>query len=153
MLRASCAGKLKTSTPPTELPACLRLSGHSDVTYPSFALGDSMSKNYLTKHVQLTDRGADGYGSLLHCPACGHNYTHHGQVDVYDRAEDSTGVHTRIDGSVTTDTNMAGNPSSRRHGLTVAVTCEGCGAESLLGLEQHKGETFLRWLRVGQTQR
>lgn len=112
-----------------------------------------MSENYLTKHVKLTDRAADGYGSLLHCPACGHSFTQHGQIDVYDRSEDARGVHTRIDGSVTIDTNMAGNPSSRRHGLTIAVECEGCGAESLLGLEQHKGQTFLRWLRVGPKQR
>ncbi len=110
-----------------------------------------MSEGYLTKHVQLTDRAANGYGSQLHCPACGHDYTHHGRVNVYECGEDSPGVHACVDaGAVTVDTKMDGNPSARRHGLTIAIGCEGCGAESLLGLEQHKGETFLRWLTVGK---
>lgn len=113
-----------------------------------------MAKPYLTKHVALLDRSGDGYGSMLCCPSCGNDYTHHGRVDVYERSEDQSGLHVRVaDGSASVDSEMAGNPSARRHGLTIVVECEPCGAESLLGIEQHKGQTFLRWLQIGAPKR
>lgn len=105
----------------------------------------------VTKHVELEDRVDNGYGSLLLCPRCGGPNLHHGPVDVYECREDRPGLHASIGGGkVAVDENMSGNPSSRRHGLTIGVECEHCGAESLLGLEQHKGETFLNWLSIGQ---
>lgn len=113
-----------------------------------------MTNNYLTNHVQLRDLSAEGYGSLLTCPACACDYTHHDDVEVFERGEDAAGLRVRVSaGAATIDTNMTGNPSARRHGLTVSVDCEGCGAVSLLGVEQHKGRTFLRWLQIGQRQR
>jgi hypothetical protein len=113
-----------------------------------------MAENYLTKHVSLEDRADAGYGSLLRCPACNHDYTHHGQVDVFERSEDQAGLHVRIeDGAAKVDGDLSGNPSARRHGLTVVVECESCGSNSLLGLEQHKGQTFLRWLKTGKPTR
>ena len=112
-----------------------------------------MTENYLTKHVHLQDLSANGYGSLLTCPACGCENTHHGDTEVFECGEDAAGIRVCVAaGAATVDTNMAGNPSARRHGLTISVECEGCGSVSLLGLEQHKGQTFLRWLRVGSKQ-
>lgn len=103
-----------------------------------------------TKHVQLHNLLSDGYGSLLTCPACQGDYTHHWDVQVFERGKNDVGLCVRISaGAATVEANMAGYPSLRRHGLTICMNCDGCGAVSLLGLEHRKGQTFLRWLQVG----
>jgi hypothetical protein len=90
----------------------------------------------------------DGDAGLLLCPRCGEDYLHHGRVEVFDRIEDAaTGLHTVADGSgVRVDHDLTGNPSSRRHGVTVAFDCELCDTTGLvLTIAQHKGQTFLTW--------
>ena len=81
----------------------------------------------------------------LDCPNCNGNYLHHFQVDTYDRDEDSTlGVHTLVTRKgVNVDSDMTGNPSIRRHGLTVNFYCEDCDHISTLSIHQHKGITYL----------
>lgn len=88
----------------------------------------------------------DEDGVLL-CPCCGFNCLHHDRVDVYLRDEDAKcGLHVRTRGSVNTsevDTDMSGNPSERRDGLTIRFWCEGCDARPLMEISQEKGSTRL----------
>ncbi len=103
-----------------------------------------------------------GYDGLLLCPRCHGEYLHHSRVDIYDRSEDA-GTGTHVVAGVEfprTDGDMAGNPSARRHGLTVWFWCEFCdstadedgaadtGEGIVLHIVQHKGCTYLSWERV-----
>jgi hypothetical protein len=86
--------------------------------------------------------------ALLECPNCGFDYLHQGVVEIFDRTEDAeSGRHLLIDGSSTLiDSNVAGNPSPRRHGMTVEFECENCTGPKVLAIIQHKGQTFIYWL-------
>lgn len=86
-----------------------------------------------------------GYGAELLCPHCGFNYLHHDRVEVFERGEDAKhGVHVSVaDGNATMNTDLAGNPSDRRHGLNVYFWCEGCDAVPVLSIAQHKGVTHV----------
>jgi hypothetical protein len=92
------------------------------------------------------------YGDTrLLCPRCGDDYLHHGRVEVFARTEDATGVHTTVEAeTVRVDRDLTGNPSGRRHGVTIAFSCEGCpdDPDLLLTIAQHKGQTFLAWRRA-----
>jgi DNA-directed RNA polymerase subunit M/transcription elongation factor TFIIS len=90
----------------------------------------------------------------LVCPRCGYNYMHHENIIVYNRSEDEkeTTV-TTIEGMDVVTKKVpsaeANNPSTRRHGLTITFTCEGCEEkykdEFELHLAQHKGNTYIGW--------
>jgi hypothetical protein len=84
-------------------------------------------------------------GTHLRCARCGGEYLHHVKVEVFEGREDAAkGVHLSIDGGcVKVDDDLAGNPSSRRHGLTIHLTCEFCAATNVLTIAQHKGLTLL----------
>ena len=86
-----------------------------------------------------------GFGALLLCPACGFNHLHHEKVDVFERTEDETScLHVSVsDAKVTIDKDLEGNPSSRRHGMTIQFWCEECSAKPVLSILQHKGQTFI----------
>jgi len=86
----------------------------------------------------------------LHCPRCGAESLHQGEVIVYDRSEDQkTCVKTSVNaGQVSVDPKASNalNPSSRRHGLTIQFACEKCGdAPIILKIAQHKGSTRIGW--------
>lgn len=93
--------------------------------------------------------------SRLKCPRCGHDNIHQGQVTVYDRKEDASNVTvtTVSDGMASMavrSSEGSGNPSSRRHGLAIAFSCEGCGGGTKddyiqLLIAQHKGDTHIGW--------
>jgi hypothetical protein len=87
----------------------------------------------------------EGFGGELQCPACGFNYLHHEKVEIFERNEDEEkGLHVTVEnGVVTTDMNLSGNPSARRHGLTIQFWCEGCEAKPVLSISQHKGNTWV----------
>ena len=97
----------------------------------------------------------DGFGSAdaLFCPDCGHDCLHHGRVEVFDRRQDNDQVDVAvIDGGQArverAPNASSGNPSLRRHGLRIFFWCERCsgvGADKVLCIEQHKGNTFLSW--------
>lgn len=98
-----------------------------------------------------------GPASELACPGCGGNHIHHGVVTVFSRYEDQerTVVTTvtpadREAPSVTSiETNVGdGNPSSRRHGLTIQFTCEECPGVFVLAIGQHKGHTEVEWHQI-----
>jgi len=89
--------------------------------------------------------------TVLLCPRCGFNYLHQEGVDVYDREEDAeVGQHVTVVRGTTTVSDKAtpsvGNPSSRRHGLVITFTCEGCANTPHLSIYQHKGQTYIEWL-------
>ena len=84
----------------------------------------------------------------LVCPQCGNPNLHQGVVRVYSRDEDWPSRLTQVDlnGNVTQIANAVGNPSDRRHGLTIAFECEHCDLLADLAIWQHKGVTFVEWL-------
>lgn len=86
-------------------------------------------------------------GHNLVCPRCEDDHMHHKDVHVYDRNEDAlegSHVHVRYN-EVTYNTNLKGNPSSRRSGVTILFECEHCHANPILNIIQHKGCTLLEW--------
>ena len=89
-----------------------------------------------------------GYDAELLCPKCNGNYLHHHRVEIFEREEDQDhGIHLTVqDGSVSTDTSMTNNPSSRRHGLAIHFECEMCGTQSIFSIAQHKGNTHVRFV-------
>ena len=94
-----------------------------------------------------------GDEGLLKCPRCKGDYLHHMTVKVFDRGEDAKRVDVTtlgIDGLSrrTVPSEGSGNPSCRRDGLTIEFWCEECGEDTafILGVSQHKGCTYLRWV-------
>lgn len=85
------------------------------------------------------------FGAELLCPSCGHSNLHHDKVEVFECGEDATyGLHVTVkDAQTTVDTDLKGNPSSRRHGLEITFWCESCDAKPVLRLLQHKGSTYV----------
>jgi len=84
---------------------------------------------------------------LIHCPDCGGENLHHFDVHVYFRkCEDGRGSIAQIDKRgvfVDYDADMETNPSDRRDGIRVWLSCENCTAHIELTLVQHKGCTYL----------
>ena len=87
----------------------------------------------------------EGVGGNLKCPSCGGEYMRHKKVEIFERVEDAEqGLHVKIENkTATTDTNLSGNPSLRRDGLTVEFSCENCEARPVLSISQHKGITLV----------
>jgi len=94
--------------------------------------------------IKLSDFGCTDGNAVL-CPNCGEPYLHHEKVEIFERGEDEEfGIHAQVEnGVLTTDTNLTGNPSARRHGMLIHFSCEGCTETSVLSLEQHKGTTYI----------
>ena len=82
---------------------------------------------------------------VLCCANCGHEYLHHYEVQVYEREEDKkTGTYVSVRGDVIySDSNMALNPSSRRNGISILLSCEQCPVINKLTIVQHKGSTLI----------
>jgi hypothetical protein len=90
--------------------------------------------------------------TTLLCPSCLGDYTHQEYYEIFQRNEDCDGIRTIVQLNQTTvDTNMKGNPSSRRDGMRMFFTCEAChfhGDKSEdppmfeLLIYQHKGVTI-----------
>lgn len=93
------------------------------------------------------DSYSENSGAQLLCPACGDSYLHHDGVEVFECDEDATtGVHVSVSGGkAQVDNVLEGNPSARRHGLTVHFSCEGCDAKPVLSISQHKGNTLVNF--------
>ena len=111
-----------------------------------------MAQGLVTKvGVETEDLGG---AHNLRCPRCGSDYLHHYAVTMYERGEDEGKVvRTHIENGATTTeivSSTAGNPSSRRHGMTVSFTCETCPDRDdrpliELTIAQHKGNTEIGW--------
>lgn len=100
-----------------------------------------------------TFEGREDDGGRLECPSCGNDYMHHDRVEIFECGEDAaSGLRVVVsDAVVTTDTSLQGNPSSRRHGLRVHFSCEGCAVRSFMEISQHKGNTYVGMGKVPPT--
>ena len=90
-------------------------------------------------------------GRMLECPYCHCLYLHQGRVEVFNRSmEDSAeGLHVTIEGQeIVTNRRMHRNPSSRRQGLIINFECEECDAKILMLISQHKGNTWVNYVRA-----
>ena len=104
------------------------------------------------RHTDVLELGAAySNNSTLLCPACKYDYTHQEYYEIYQRNEDYSGIHTvvKLHGT-TVDTIMKDNPSSRRQGMRMYFSCEGCHGDQEEGVNpplfelliyQHKGVT------------
>ena len=86
---------------------------------------------------------------MLLCPICGFDYTHHNQVDVFERigGEDGPTLQITVDGAQVTVAPSDENPSSRRGAVAIQFYGE-CGHTWDLTLVQHKGTTFVQVARM-----
>ena len=85
------------------------------------------------------------------CPLCGHDYTHHSDVVILDRGEDSDGILVTTAAGVSTVETVASLEAeedfgTRRNQVRIRVTCEACEKESWIVINQHKGCTYFYWL-------
>lgn len=87
------------------------------------------------------------------CPHCGGDYLHHSSVWTYFRFnEDSqAGICVSAD-SYSGETFLVEdmddvNPSRRRDGMVVKFWCENCDNKPEYAIVQHKGQTFMGWLK------
>ena len=89
------------------------------------------------------------WGDPIRCPGCNDENLHQGRVDVFIRKEDAEeGNNTLVIGRMTSmSRDMTENPSPRRDGLTIQFECESCSADPQLAIIQHKGSTFIYWLK------
>ena len=97
------------------------------------------------KPAKLSDMTSSLGKTTLHCPACDGFYLHQAHTEIFNRDEDAgEGTHVVIESNnVQTNLDLTGNPSGRRHGLTVHFTCESCPANVQMHIYQHKGNTFV----------
>jgi len=88
--------------------------------------------------------------NILICPECKGINLHQDTVSVYNCYEDKDeGTHVDIDwDNISIDKSMIGNPSPRRHGLSIHFSCETCEQDHpghILNIYQHKGSTVVEW--------
>jgi hypothetical protein len=100
----------------------------------------------IVKEEQIDCHGYARYA--FRCGHCGEEHTHQEAVEVFDRnGEDSEkGRHVLVNArkEVYIDDDVEhGNPSDRRDGLKIYLTCEHCPYISILKIWQHKGNTFI----------
>lgn len=95
----------------------------------------------------------DFFSTTLKCPTCNEINLHHTSITVYSRSDDEEETFRTIVGHKGNVTDIVksrgcGNPSSRRHGLTIMFYCEHCGdgIDYVLCIAQHKGQTDIYWL-------
>lgn len=86
----------------------------------------------------------------LECPSCheDYSYLHHETVEIFNPVQEDAkdGLHIKVlNEEMHVDRALNGNPSSRRHGLTISFFCETCPARPVLCLVQHKGCTYIYW--------
>lgn len=100
---------------------------------------NEMRRKEVEKRVHIDDH-------MLKCK-CGSINLHQRTIGIYNCHEDqSTGTHVEVDwDKVTVDKSMVGNPSPRRHGISISFECEQCGDEPILNIYQHKGTTYMEW--------
>jgi hypothetical protein len=100
-------------------------------------------------HPEFRNGACDGEYDLC-CPKCGETYVHHGKINVFERAEDDDkGIHVIINSqNVCIKSDLKGNPSLRRNGLTIEFWCELCNCVSVLAIAQHKGTSIVTFYPV-----
>lgn len=91
---------------------------------------------------------------LVQCAWCEFDYTHQDAVAVFDRSEDQPERITYVPHgpgescwSDQMDVVSHGNPSARRQGVRIGLTCEECSRRSFVEITQHKGCTSVQVVR------
>jgi len=82
----------------------------------------------------------------LCCSHCGFNYIYHTKTEVFEREGEDVpkGIHVIIGANdVKIKKDMKGNPSPRRDGIKIYLSCENCDKITVLTIVQHKGNTYL----------
>lgn len=81
-------------------------------------------------------------GLEVQCSNCDSEYMHFEEIHTFSRkredAEEGTKVVATREG-VSLETNMEGNPSSRRDGVAIYLSCEYCNQITKLCIDEHKG--------------
>ena len=101
----------------------------------------------LMDEIRVWDR-EDGFFTLI-CPSCADEYTHQEAVRIYARHEEERRDGERIDFYTGESEKISGdgNPSDWRQGLIIEFECENCDLDSALAIYQHKGNTFIGWIK------
>ena len=84
----------------------------------------------------------EDFGYVVHCPICGDDYTHHSDVEVFERikGEDGKTVILKPGSGNTEPTDY--NPSARRNAVSIQFHGE-CDHFWAMNIIQHKGKTFI----------
>ena len=88
----------------------------------------------------------------LSCPICDGMYLHQGAVKHYNREneDDCVGMLTVVTGNTVAASSgmtMEQNPSLRRNGFRIEMSCETCNdLIADLAVYQHKGATYISWM-------
>lgn len=87
---------------------------------------------------------------VMACPKCGKNNLQHGEVQVYNRrGEDKPGTRVHVappDNAISVSDTALGF-AGRRSDVRIQFTCEGCDLAAWLYVIQHKGSTYIRWVK------
>ncbi|MFL9517739.1 hypothetical protein ACKENX_16260 [Acinetobacter baumannii] len=87
----------------------------------------------------------DHVQGVIKCPICSYDYTHQGKVEIFERGDDDEqGNHVQVlNDGINVDRDLTKNPSPRRQGVTIHMTCEVDRHPFKLNIYQHKGQTFV----------
>ena len=90
--------------------------------------------------------------SSIKCPSChDENGLHHDAVEVFQRSEDADRPSLIVHGDGHTEEGDGrGNPSQRRNGIRITLSCEQCGPCGYLCIAQHKGQEHI-WVERIET--
>lgn len=85
--------------------------------------------------------------NVLTCPHCSSEYLHQVSAEVFfrDHEDSEKGNAYFIATNQLFQIAMKNNPSTRRDGIRIHFTCEGCPTPSSLEIVQHKGITYTQW--------
>lgn len=87
----------------------------------------------------------DSSDGAIQCPICGSDYTHQGKVEAFERGEDQQDCnHVQVlNNDISVDRDGKKNPSPRRQGVSIHMTCERDNHPFILDVYQHKGQTYI----------
>jgi hypothetical protein len=105
-------------------------------------------------HLNLKPKPAPQFDHFqMKCAGCGWDCTHHYKVEVFALPQKMPALAPMswsrpASRSLTTNDAETGNPSSRRDGVRILMTCEECDALTAIEIIQHKGTTYLSTKKV-----
>lgn len=122
-------------------PRLLTTEPEQEVTMAGRLSTSTTTKNQRTLPPELDD------GFALVCPYCGSANSQHSGLKAWYRASEDArrGLYAAFGfGEIQTSEILpVGNPSLRRDGFAVLLTCEDCEGAFSLTIAQHKGQTVL----------
>ncbi len=108
----------------------------------------------MSSHSKITRFGVvvEHHEIVVACAACGSPYTHFVDVTLFRRDKEDSPTGQRLtydmgDGKINAGCAVtksgASNPSERRDGVIIQLSCESCPNLTCLELAQHKGQTLM----------